>query len=156
MDLEAAHAVIFFLDRWCGSSWLSGLSPSEWGGVSLLVAFVFGVLVVAGDGLVVFLVAARGGRRVFHVGVVPPACFVGSVGLSLGLVVEAVGLASSASSVFAGLAPRRLGTLGGVSRCFAGPAVFAAFSELRGTRQVERIAACSFRHLPQVVSHPGG
>ena len=101
MDLEVTYACIFFLDRWCGSSWLSGLSPSEWGGVSLLVAFVLGVLVVAGDGLVVFLVAARG-------------------------------------------APRRLGTLGGVSRCFAGPAFFAAFPELRGASQVERFAACSF------------
>ena len=109
------------------------------------MAFVLGVLVVTGDGLVVFLVAALGGRRVFPVGVVPPGCFVGSVGLLLGLVVEAVGLVSSRFSVFAGLAPRRLGTLGGVSRCFAGrPAVFAVFSELRGTRQVERFAACSF------------
>ena len=120
------------------------------------MAFVLGVLVVACGGLVVFLVAAQGGRRVFPVGVIPPGCFVGSVGLLLGLVVDAVGLASSRSSVFAGLAPRRLGTLGGVSRCVAGPAVFAAFSELRGARQVERLAACSFRHLPQVVFSPGG
>ena len=33
---------------------------------------------------------------------------------------------------------------------------FAAFSELRGTRQVERFAACSVTHLPHVVFHPGG
>ena len=33
---------------------------------------------------------------------------------------------------------------------------FAAFSELRGTRQVERFVAYSFRHLLQVVFHPGG
>ena len=132
MDLEVAYAVI-----------LPGPMVRVFGG-SLLVAFVLGVLVVAVDGLVVFLVAARGGRCVFPVGVVPPGCFVGSVELLLGLVVEAVGLVSSPFSVLAGLAPRRLGTLGGVSRCFAGPAVFAAFCELRGARQVERFAACSF------------
>ena len=34
--------------------------------------------------------------------------------------------------------------------------VLRQLPELRGTRQVERFAACSFRHLPQVVSHPGG
>ena len=94
MDLEVAFAVI-----------LPGPMVRVFG-VSFLVAFVLGVLVVAGDGLVVFLVAARGGRRVFPVGVVPPGCFVGSVGLLLGLVVEAVGLVSSRFSVFAGLAPR--------------------------------------------------
>ena len=33
---------------------------------------------------------------------------------------------------------------------------FAAASRVAGTRQVERFAECSFRHLPQVVSHPGG
>ena len=32
----------------------------------------------------------------------------------------------------------------------------AAFSELRGARQVERFTACSFRHLPHVVFSPGG
>ena len=35
-------------------------------------------------------------------------------------------------------------------------AVFTAFSELRGVRQVERFAQCSFRHLRQVVFPPGG
>ena len=44
-----------------------------------------------------------------------------------------------------------LALFGGVYRRFA--AVFAAFSELRGARQVERFTACSFRHLPHVVSH---
>ena len=33
---------------------------------------------------------------------------------------------------------------------------FVAFSELRGARQMERFAACVFKHLPQVVFHPGG
>ena len=33
---------------------------------------------------------------------------------------------------------------------------FAAFSELRGARQVERFAQCSFRHLGQVVFHLAG
>ena len=37
-----------------------------------------------------------------------------------------------------------------------GPFFFCGISELRGARQVERFVACSFRHLPQVVFHPGG
>ena len=44
-------------------------------------------------------------------------------------------------------------------RVFSGvlrSAVFAAFSELRGVRQVERFAECSFRHLRQVVFHLAG
>ena len=35
-------------------------------------------------------------------------------------------------------------------------AVFAAFSELRSARQVERFAECSLRHLPPVVFHLAG
>ena len=35
-------------------------------------------------------------------------------------------------------------------------ACFAAFSELRGVRQVERFAECSFRHLRQVVFNLAG
>ena len=41
-------------------------------------------------------------------------------------------------------------------RSFGIWAVLRQLPELRSTRQVERFAACSFRHLPQVVSHPGG
>ena len=33
---------------------------------------------------------------------------------------------------------------------------FYGISELRGARQVERFAQCSFRHLPQVVFHLAG
>ena len=36
-----------------------------------------------------------------------------------------------------------------------GPFFFCGFYVLRGARQ-ERVAACSFRHFPQVVFHPGG
>ena len=121
MDLEVAYAVI-----------LPG-PMVRFFGVSLLVAFVLGVLVVAGDGLVVLLVTARGGRRVFPVGVVPPGCFVGSVGLLLGLVVVAVCLASSWSSVFACFALADLALLVEFSRCFAGPSRF---------RGIFRVAGC--------------
>ena len=44
----------------------------------------------------------------------------------------------------------------GFPHCRSCPAVFAAFSKLRSARQVESFVACSFRHLPKVVFHPGG
>ena len=84
MDLEVACTVILLGPsvRVFVALWPLPFRYGEGGGgVSLLVAFVLGVLVVAGDGLVVFLVAARGGRRVFPVGVIPPGCFVGSVAI---------------------------------------------------------------------------
>ena len=144
MDLEVAYAVIFFLDRWCGSSWLSGLSPSEWGGVSLLVAFVLGVLVVAGDGLVVFFDAAPGEGAVSFLWV-----------LSLLAVSSALGCCSG--SWWRRLASLRPGPRSSLVWALADLALlveflavslglpfFAAFSELRGALQVERFAACSF------------
>ena len=81
-------------------------------------AFGLGVLVVSGLELVVFLVAARGGRRVVPGCLVPPGCLDCSVAWLLVLAVEAVGLASFCSSDFTGLVPRGLRILDGFAHCF--------------------------------------
>ena len=91
------------------------------------------------------LVAARGRLRVCP-GLVPVP---GPAFVELVLLLAGASVApGSGCLVLPGLRrfPRRFGIW----------AVLLQFPELRGTRQVEIFAACSFRHLPQVVSHPGG
>ena len=87
------------------------------------------------------LAAAWGGRRVGFLSFlvlpflsVAPLCCRSCSSLCLRVV---VGLGCSE------LSPRGRPVLHGFAHCFGGPPDFAAFSELRGARQVERFAASS-------------
>ena len=142
---------LFFLGRRrCRSlafSLFSAFCSSACSWSFLFGSLVFWVLLVAGRLRRPRLVAARGGCRVCPVwhAVLGPRDGgerpLGSLGLpSLLALFSGAPLTSSIFSQF----------------LFFFFGRFAAFSELRGTRQVERFVACSFWHLPQVVFHPGG
>ena len=92
----------------------------------------------------------RGVSPCFPVGVPAPGCLAGSRG-SLGL--AAASSWPSACPSFPGFVFEEL--VYGIFADFDEVSYFgrfpAAFSELRGARQVERFTACSFRHLPHVV-----
>ena len=118
-----------------------------WFSVFLLFGFflVFSCLGSRGLGGRLSLVATRGGRRA------SPLC--------VRVLCLRVLRSRPVASVGASVAPGPLSWSRWTSPIFSlfiYLGRFAAFSELRGTRQVERFAACSFRHLPLVVFHPGG
>ena len=130
--LVVATAFFFFFLVLLSLSSLGGMSP---GRASVAFALV----------LVAFLVAAWGGRRVARGCPSVPwgRCLFSLLSwFSSRFCGSSDGLCSSSSWWVSPLSP------------FFGP--FCGFSELRGARQVERLAACSLRHLPQVVFHPDG
>ena len=108
------------------------------------------------------LAAAWGGRSRFFVVAGPPGPLGCSAVLLLVLYFVALACGRRVCLRFVvglgcfELSLRGRPVLHGFAHCFDGPADFAVFSGLRGARQVERFAACSFRHLPHVVFSPGG